>query len=297
MTRAVLIVCVGLCGLGGSAPSVGGAESESPKYTLRYRFRPGETIRWDVEHRTQVRTTVSGTTQRVETVSRSVKVWRVQQVNADGSARFEHLVESVDMRHRLSGCNEVRYNSKTDKEPPLGFQQVAKSVGVPLWAITLNARGKILRRERRQAERAGRNEGPMTIPLPAEPVPVGHRWSFPHVVEVSLSSGAIKKVKTRQSFTLEDVRDDVATIRVATCILTPIDDPAIESQLVECEKRGTVRFDVGAGRVVQQRMGVERHVVGFRGHASSLHYVSRFQEKLLPAEVEIAARLAKRPDD
>ncbi|MBU4399072.1 MAG: hypothetical protein KKE86_07010, partial [Planctomycetes bacterium] len=33
------------------------------KYTLRYQYKPGETIRWRVEHRSKVRATVSGSTQ------------------------------------------------------------------------------------------------------------------------------------------------------------------------------------------------------------------------------------------
>src|SRR5487761_720699 len=60
-------------------------------YKLRYKFKPGETVRWEVEHRAKVRTTVSApapsgappadvvasSTQTAETLSTSIKVWKV----------------------------------------------------------------------------------------------------------------------------------------------------------------------------------------------------------------------------
>ena len=53
-----------------AAAAVSSAVAGEPeKYTLRYKFHPGETIRWEVEHRSNVRTTVSGTTQTAETLS------------------------------------------------------------------------------------------------------------------------------------------------------------------------------------------------------------------------------------
>src|SRR5208282_5464437 len=89
-------------------------DSESQQYLLRYKFHPGDTLRWSVIHRCRIRTPVSGSTQTAETTTTSVKVWRVHEVKPDGSVVFDHMVESVDMRHRLSGRDEVHYNSRTD---------------------------------------------------------------------------------------------------------------------------------------------------------------------------------------
>jgi hypothetical protein len=69
------------------------SDSGPEKFTLRYNFHPGESIRWEVLQQARVRTTVSGTTQVADTVSKSVKVWRVTEVERDGTATFEHLVE------------------------------------------------------------------------------------------------------------------------------------------------------------------------------------------------------------
>jgi hypothetical protein len=262
---------------------------EAEKYTLRYKFRPGETVSWDVEHRTNVKTSVSGNAQNAETLSLSVKQWQVKDVRADGAVTFEHSVERVDMRQRLSGCNEVRYNSKTDSKAPAGFENVAKSVGVPLSVVTMDAKGKVLHRERRTANPQAAspandvtNEAAMTIPLPDKPVAVGDTWSVPQDIDVPLEGGnGVKRIKSVQRFVLESVKTGIATICVSTEILTPVTDPAIESQLVQRESAGRVRFDIDAGRIIGQQMDIDKRVVGFRGEASTLHYVNRFSEHLV----------------
>ncbi len=100
---ATALLVLGVLLLPTPAVSEDQAAQTVERYTLRYKFTPGESLRWKVVHRCRVRTTVSGTTKTVETVSTSEKVWRVRGVEPDGSATFEHLVEWVDMRHQLTG--------------------------------------------------------------------------------------------------------------------------------------------------------------------------------------------------
>ena len=266
------------------------ADSGAQEYTLRYKFQPGDTLRWEVVHRAKIKTTVSGTTQTAETVSTSIKLWQVKDVKPDGTVTFDHLVESVDMWNKLTGRLEVRYNSKTDDQPPPGYETVAESIGVPLSQITMDNTGQIIDRVRNRDVKSAENEGDITIPLPEEAVAVGHSWSFPHQIDVPLPGGAIKKIKAKQQFTLSDVKTGIATIEVATQILTPIHDPAIEAQLIQRESHGTVRFDIEAGRIVGQQMDLDKRVVGFRGEASSLHYLTRFTEEFLPAKTQTASR-------
>jgi hypothetical protein len=269
--------------------------TEAEKYSLRYKFQPGETVRWEVERRTNTRTTVSRETKTIEMVSVSVKAWHVTEVNPDGTATFRHSVDWVDMRNNVTGRDEVHYDSRTDAKPPADFEEVAKTVGVPFLTVTMDATGKVLHRTDMKSHPDGapkeadaQHEGWMTIPLPKEPVPVGYKWSLPLDMDIRLEGGAVKKIKAVQQFTLEEVKTGVATIRVSTDILTLITDPAVESQLVERDPSGRVRFDIDAGRVISQQMDSDKHVVGFRGGASSIHYVNRFSEQLLPEQVKTA---------
>ncbi len=294
MTRTLACLLAGAVLLAfDSSAKAADADSAKPhaeKYTLRYQFKQGDSMRWQVVHRAKIQTTVSGTSQTAETLSSSVKLWRVVKAEPGGPTTFEHLVESVDMRHKLSGRQEVHYNSQTDKKPPAGFENVAQSIGVPISIVTIDPTGQILRRDRKPAKAAAENDGQITIPLPEKPVAIGEDWSFPYDIDVTLEKGGSKRVKTLQQFTLEGVKTGVATIRVATQILTPIRDPAIQAQLIQRESNGTVRFDVDAGRILSQQMDLDKQVVGFRGPASSLHYTTRFTEELVDKPAQTAAK-------
>jgi hypothetical protein len=257
------------------------ADAEKPKtYQLRYQFKPGEMLRWEVEHRAQIRTTVAGTTQTAETTSISVKVWKINAVDAQGNATFEHMVESVDMRQKLTGRQEVRYDSTTDKEVPPGFQDVAKNVGVLLSVITIDRQGKIIHRDDKREQPASATTH-MAVPLPDNAVAIGEHWLVPYEVTATAKDGSIRTIKMRQQVTLEEVTGGVATLDVEAQVLSPVRDPTIEAQLVQSELNGKVRFDISSGRVLSQKNNSDKHVVGYQGATSSMHYVAQFAEKLL----------------
>src|SRR5207244_691517 len=130
---------------------------------------------------------IQGTTQTAETRTTSVKLWRILKVDPD-SVTFEHSVESIDMWQHMKGRQEVRYNSRTDKTAPPGYEDVAKAVGVTLTTATIDARGKVLKRADSRVS-PDSNSTPLAIQLPAEPAPVGHVWTTPAEVEVKQKSG------------------------------------------------------------------------------------------------------------
>ena len=258
------------------------APTEVTKYLLRYKFEPGEVMRWKVVHQALVRTTVSGTTQTAETRSESVKLWQVNEVDAEaGHATFVHSVESVDMRQSVSGRQDVRFNSQTDAVVPPEFEEVAKSVAVPLSVVTIDRRGHIVKRKEERAQ-PNAQTGEMAVPLPEKEVAVGESWTLPHDISVRQKDGSSKQVKTRQEFTLTEVDKGIATIRIETIVLTPVRDPALEAQLIQHVTDGSVRFEIAAGRIVGQQTDIDKRVIGFQGEASSMHYVTRFTEEFLP---------------
>ncbi|MCS7238398.1 MAG: hypothetical protein NZ899_09015 [Thermoguttaceae bacterium] len=258
--------------------------SETGPYLLRYRFQPGEIVRWEVVQQARVKTTVGGTTQTAESVARSVKLWKVLETKPDGTATFEHRVESVEMWQKLTGREEVRYNSQSGQEPPRGFEAIAQSINVPLATVTINSRGQILKRTRHPVKAPVDTEPLMTILLPEEPVQPGASWSFPYEIELPLENGTMKLIKAAEIYKLREVKAGIAIIEVATKVLTPINDPRLEAKLVQREREGIVRFDIAAGRLLEQQIDLDRRVVGFSGPASTLQYVSRITEVLLPSQ-------------
>ncbi len=267
------------------------AKPDGPKYTLRYKFRPGEVIRTQVLHRVSLDTTISGTTQTAETISGSVKIWKITDVDSAGHMTLEHSVESVDMRQKLSGRDEIKFNSKTDKQPPPGYEAVAKSVGVPLTVVTFEPSGKVVKRvDKRPNASPEAQNSQMVMPLPEGPISIGESWNHPQDVTITLEENETKIIKTRQHYTLEKIANGVATISVATQVLTPVSNPKIQSQLIQRLTQGTVRFDVDAGRVLSEQLELDERVLGFNGPDSSLHYLGRFTEDYLPTPAKTAAK-------
>lgn len=262
-------------------------------YKLRYKFKPGQTLRWAVEHRAKVRSTVQGTTQTAETISTSVKIWKVDAIEADGNAVITYSVERVDMTQKFDGRQDIHYTSESKEPPPPGFEQVAEAVGKPLAKLTIDPRGTVVTREENYVQAAPQQEN-VTLPLPENAVVVGEEWTLPADIVVNLRDGGSKKIKARQLYRLVSVDDGVASLHLETQVLSPIHDPQIESQLVQSKASGAVRFDIAAGRIVSQQSDIDEHVHGFQGAGSTMHYVARFNEKLLP-DANRAAVLPQAP--
>jgi len=254
--------------------------AEPEKQLLAYKFQPGQLLRWEVEHRSNIRTTIDGTTDANESFSGSIKVWRVTDVADDGNITFQYSVERVRMRQKAQGRQEVLFDSTEGGEPPPQFAAVAKSVGVPLTVFTINPRGEIVKRVDAESRPAGSDDAQITMILPEMPVGPGDQWSVPADVTVSKGTRPLT-VKTRQLYTLVSIQNGIAVVQTETQVLTPIDDPEIEAQLVQRSTSGEVRFDVEEGRVVSQQLDVDKSVVGFRGAQSVLTCLMRLNEVLI----------------
>lgn len=263
---------------------------DNEKITLTYKLKAGETLRYTIDHRASVRSTIEGTTQKAITRSESVKAWKVQDVMPDGEMEFTHIVEQVRMVNRLPDRAEMVYDSEEDKTPPPGFEDAAAAVGTVLSVIRMSPRGEVIERDVKHHQPAADTEAPVTLLLPEKPVAVGDTWNEPRSVPVQTADGAKREIQTRRHYELIKVSAGVATIEVSYQVLSPI-DPAIEAQLVQRLMKGTVKFDIAAGRVLSQEMEVDQRVLGFAGPTSSMHYLMQMDERLLDGEKkEIASK-------
>ena len=269
------------------------AKPDSPQqYLLRYRFKPGDHVRTKVVHQASVRTTIEGTSQTAKTVSVSVKVWKVVEVDREGRVTFEHAVEFVDMKNDVTGRETVSYDSREDDEPPAGFEDVARRVGVPLTRVVMDKTGTLHQREELASGAAPPTQ--LVLPLPEKKVAIGSIWTFPDDVVINLQNGGSRKIKCRQRFELLAVENGIAKISITTQILTPIREyPEIQAQLVQRESEGTIQFDMKAGRVIAQQIDLDRRVTGYPNAKSSMHYRTRFTETLLPDSKRTARRKQK----
>lgn len=265
----------------------------SNDYALRYQFTPDEVHCSRVTHLVTIETRINGTAQTAQTRSISVKNWRIVSVDERGAITLVNSIDSVNMWQQGSGQVAITYNSETDEEPPLVYQKVAESVGIPISTITISQQGKIISRDD-HLEQSGGDMGGLTIPLPEGRVEVGHVWTDPTQIRVPLRDGRVRLIRVRQRYELMDVSTGVATIDVRTELLTPLNDPWIEAQLVQRMQNGTVRFDIDAGRLISRQMDMDETVIGFRGEDSTMNYLARFTEEPLSTEEETEPRTAQR---
>jgi hypothetical protein len=255
------------------------AELATTKYQLIYKFNEGEEIRYKVEHKATIDTKISGTRQVDKSTSTSTKLWIVESVD-ENNIRFSHLVSDVEMWQKTDGRDEVRFNSRTDSEPPVVFQHVAESIGKPLAVVTIDRSGRVIKRDG-GSSKSDLGFGGLVVPLPKREVELGHARAVPKKLKLREPDGRIKEVKTQMRYRLEKVQSGVATISVKTQVLTPVNNAALKSQLVQQLSSGELKFDIDAGRVISKQLDWAENVIGFSGAGSNMKYLARFTEQLL----------------
>jgi hypothetical protein len=272
-TSLIAAICFAL-----AHASLAFAQNEAETFDLAYKFTAGQTFNTKVLHLVTVETTIKGSTQVATTRSLSTKTWKILSVAENGNITFVHSVDHVDMSQSVTGRQDVKFNSLTDKKPPAGYEMVAASVGVPLATVTMDRHGRVLERKDTHSQ-FNPGIGELTIPLPQQKVKVGTKWSIPDEVKLKQDNGQIKKIETLQVYKLEKVETGVATITLETQVITPLNDPKLRSELVQRLQRGTIKFDLDAGHLLTKQLDMSETVIGFNGADSRMEFLARFTEE------------------
>lgn len=278
---------LGGCGVGvpESQPSVAeGADRtredrlghDPNKPLLRYRFKKGEELRWSVLHTLKMKNIIGGMEENIETKSRSVKVWKTLDVDAEGTATFEYRVEDIVSYRAQTGHDDVVYNSRRDTIIPPTFANLEGKTGVPLAQIKIDPQGKTTKKPLLNYFDA-LSENRIVIPLPDEPVEIGSSWSEPSQIDLPLANQMVKKIRIRHEYTLENVLSGLATIKFATIIFTPLSAKE-ETQLFDSFKIGTMELDLDTGHFIQQKSTIDKLVVGAHEASDSIRYLSSVTE-------------------
>ncbi|TWT99762.1 hypothetical protein Pla108_07050 [Botrimarina colliarenosi] len=259
------------------------------KHLLRYKLKTGDTLRWEVDQRSSVTNSMEGTTQEAQTKTVSVKVWKVIDVTPDGEIEFLNLVERVRMENKLPDRAAMVFDSTKGEEPPPGFEDAARAVGVPLSSIRMSPRGEVIDRDIKHHQPAADPHEQVVFLLPEKALEVGESWVQPIDVLVKVPDGGQKTIVAQRKHTLKSVSAGVATIATEFLVLSPT-TPEIDGQMAHRMVKGEIRFDMDRGRVLTQRLNVDRRVLGFAGASSSMHLVTRLEEALQPAPTEVASK-------
>ena len=263
-----------------AAETVKEGEAVKDSYLLVYHFQKGDKLRWRVSQQLRVKTSMEDKTEIVDTLSVSTKFWNVVELDDEGNATIEHQVEDVDMHRKQTGLADAKYNSQTDKEIPIGYEQVAQSLNVPLLKLVIKPNGELVSRVPLVPYSLGTLDSKLMIPLPKERVKVGETWKIQEEAALPQPNGTVKKVKLQKIYTLESVKNDLAVITYKTERLSPVEEPNLEVQLIDKLTSGRVELDLTSGRILKQQTDVKGYVLGFEGESSSIDHTARLIEEL-----------------
>jgi hypothetical protein len=270
-------------------PSPMGGET----YLLRYKFTQGLRIVSEVTHMAKTDTKIDSTAQDSDSRTVSHKTWDVTKVE-NGNMTFEYVITDIDMSQRIGTGNEVRYSSQSEEQPPFQFQGAADSVGKIISTVTIDQQGLIVARSD-ETNPPHLGMGDITLPVPENAVAVGATWEIPRELNIRREDGSLKRVRFRELFKLEKVSAGVATVSVASEMITIVSDPKEEAQVVQQLSNGTIKFDIDAGRMISKELGWDKKVVGFSGAGSTMEYSARLDERVVSTEtIKPTARSAKR---
>lgn len=249
-------------------------------YLLQYRFEPGESMKMKVVQLVSMQTRIDGNDQNVQSRSVSTRRWDVTAVDEDGNVTFTHTIMQASMWQKVTGKDEIRYDSTKDKKAPETYRAIAEKLGKPISTITMTREGKLLQRKD-QARQFDAGIDSLAIPLPGTSIRLGFRWYTPEKLRIRTETGTYRTVQLRRQYRLEKVQAGVATISINTQVLTPLDDPKVKSQIVQRMQDGSVRFDLEKGRILSRQLDLDQRVIGFNGPTSLMHYLARTREEVV----------------
>jgi hypothetical protein len=282
LASTLTVLCLGL-------PVTGDEPVEGKKYLLRYSLDAGEQLRFEVTHVAKTKTRVQGSEDVTQVHTTSQRRWHIVDAS-DAEVTFEHLIDAVEMTQQHGDEEEIRWDSKSDDEPPSAFVVVADQIGQKLATVTMKSSGQETEREDHGGVKASLGMGSLTLSLPEQAIAIGHSWIVPREVQTRKDDGEVKTIKINERYTLDKVKTGVATLLVRSEPITPINEESVRAQVVQQLSNGVIRFDIDNGRMLSKQLDWDETVVGFQGANSMMEYRAKLTETLIDNVQRTASR-------
>jgi hypothetical protein len=121
------------------------------------------------------------------------------------------------------------------------------------------------------------------LKLPEEPLAIGGSWKEDAVIQIPLqgSDRLTKAVKVQRRYTLKGVQNQLATIDMQSKVLTVLEDPEEQMQILRRTPQGSLLIDLRRGLLVSKEFTQDNEVTGFQT-PMSITFKQRHTETLCP---------------
>lgn len=301
-----LVALAATVGMGVSAEAQGESTATTlvspgnePRQALTYRFTPGQFTHYEVTSKSSMSMQYQQLVENVKNETTAWKQFRVISVDDQGTAILEPMVQRVKMSATFNDADPIVCDSDKPEEAPHQFKDVLKTVKKPVARVQVSAQGELQKvtlldgaPESLAASSAA--AGPQLnflVAFPKEPLGVGATWRDRFSVPVTVESKLTQNVTLQRNYELTKLEGTVATISVKTSVITPMSNPQIEMQLMHRTPSGVIQFDLEQGRILSQKTGTSKVVVGAFGPQSQASGSMETVERWIPASEVAPAKL------
>jgi hypothetical protein len=258
-----------------NGPTAGATAADA----LRWKFQPGETLRFAIETKMSMTAKAMGT-ERKSTHNQTTEMsWKVQAVDASGEAEITQRIDRIRLRIEAAPLQPLDYDTATAKGDPPGFEPIIRPVKTVVGAeftFKLKPNGEIgdvklapeTLKKLREAATAGSPDAefnekavkdsllvqlsPPT--LPDGPIEPGRSWSpTPTRMPLPFATMVLEKTFTYQG--PDPKLPNLSLVGIDTTVkIEPVEGVDLKVTIRKQDGKGTMTFDGQAGRLANVRL-------------------------------------------
>jgi Family of unknown function (DUF6263) len=265
------------------------------KFLFAYKFQANQIIRYSVMNSSSVNS-VKGDFSETNTNESNTKMhYRVVSVDSGNHAILEPVLDHVKMSAIFADADPITYDSQNNKEIPVQFTGVDKSIGKPLSRFKFNQQGKLL--QILDLRNSGKGDPHLTnetnnsvellgnqnflIVFPDHPVAVGDKWNEKYESDLKVSESLNQRVKYLRKYQLDSVENNQAVFSLKTVLITRIEDPKLRLQLIQKTPTGKLVFNMQQGIITSRELNTDQTEFGIFGEDSKIKISSKRTENLI----------------
>lgn len=280
------------------------AAAAGTAHHLAYRFKPGQTVRYESVQNAKFVSQFSGNVETALNKTELRKAYQVKKVNTDGSAELELVIEWVRMKADFGGgAVPTEFDSKDPAaKTQAKFKDVLRNVGKPQALLLVSPTGKVLKVHEmalvtpapvgvnniQLKDMTGKDDFNFLTVFPEHAVKLGESWVEKFNIMVVVEGNLKKTLDAQRTYKLDSVEGQLVTITFKTSILTPIKDNNIAIQLIQRETSGKLVFDTTLGAVISRTVDSDKSVINPAGANTAMHSTSHLLERIVTKTADIS---------